>query len=82
MEENQRKVVYQEGSYQLLKPRPSNSSWFGYGKRKSLKAIVDASKGDRFVLEMSSEIGKDIRDYIEEQKERTKEHFRKKGLNN
>jgi len=38
----QRKAVYQDGSYQLLKKRTDGTNrWNCYGEQKSLKSIVD-----------------------------------------
>ena len=35
-----RKIVYQEGSYQILKPK-DNGNWHGCGEKKSSKGISD-----------------------------------------
>lgn len=58
----QKKAVYRGMSYQLLKRRNDGTNrWNCYGKRKSLKSIVDliALRHDIDI----SEIEKDVREY-------------------
>ncbi len=65
-----RKIVYQDGSYQILKPK-DNGNWHGYGERKSMKGINDflfRNKKDKlFDVEISKEIDEKITDYRIEQ---------------
>lgn len=79
MEDNIRRVVYQDGSYQLLKPK-ENGGWYGYGERKSLKAISNIEEKGQFSLEISEEIKRGIEQYRVRDRERREEYFRRKEL--
>lgn len=58
-----RKIVYQDGSYQLLKPRDDGTNRFhNYGKRKSLKAIVYLIDNGNFDIDISK-VKRDIDEY-------------------
>jgi len=74
-----RKIVYQDGSYQILKPK-DNGSFFPFGERKTLKAIVDAFRKKRFDLIMPPDIEDAIRGYIEREEIRQQEYRRNNGL--
>jgi hypothetical protein len=68
-----RKIIYQDGSYQLLKPK-EDEKFFPYGERKSLKAIADLFRAKRFELIMSPEIEKTINEYIRKQENKRKKY--------
>jgi len=74
-----RKIVYQDGSYQILKPK-NNGNFFPYGERKSLRAIVDAFRKERFELIMSSDIKEAIIRYIKKEEIRRQEYRMNNGL--
>jgi len=74
-----RKIVYQDGSYQILKPK-ENGNFFAWGERKSLKAIVDAYREKRFELILSSDIEYAISRYLEKEKIRKQEYRVSNGL--
>jgi len=74
-----RKVVYQDGSYQLLKPK-ENGNFFPYGERKSVKGLADAFRKKRFELIMSLEIKRAIEGYIRKEEDREREYRMNNGL--
>lgn len=64
-----RKVVYQDGVYQVLKPREDGTDRFNrYGRRKSLKAIVYLMNNDTCDLEISGKVREDIKKYLNKKK--------------
>lgn len=79
MKLDKRKVIYQDRTYQLLKPK-ENGRWHSYGKKKSLKAINDLIWNLEFDLEMSEEIRREIEQYRDRERERREEYFRRKEL--
>jgi hypothetical protein len=79
MENNRRKVIYQNDSYQLLKLK-ENGNWYNYGQRKSLKAISNIEMSDKFNLDISKGIIEEIRRYRIQEKERCKIYLNKKSL--
>lgn len=79
MENNRRKVKYQDGSYHLLKLK-ENGDWHNYGQRKSLKAISSIEMNGKFNLEISKRIMEEIRRYRNQEKERCKRYFNRKNL--
>ncbi len=79
MENNRRKVIHQNGSYQLLKLK-ENGNWYNYGQRKSLKAISNIEMSGKFNLDISKWIIEEIRRYRIQEKERCKTYLNKKSL--
>lgn len=79
MKMERRRVVYQDGSYQFLKPK-DNGNWHEYGERKTLKAIVDAIENERYDLEISSDVEEKVERYRTEQEEKRRRYFLKNNL--
>ncbi len=79
MGNNRRKIIYQDGSYQLLKQK-ENGNWYGYGKRKSLKAISNLMLSLEFDLEISEQIRREVERYRVRERERREEYFERKEL--
>jgi len=69
MEKEKRKIIYQDGSYQLLKPRDDKvDGWHTYGKKKSLKAIYDLIRSEKYDLEISKDVLRALREYEKKKK--------------
>ncbi len=77
-----RKAVYQDGNYQLLKPKNdgNNESWHGYGKIKTLKAINDISNKKRFEFIIDPDVEIDLERYRKNKCKRF-ERYLSKGKN-
>ncbi len=73
-----RKIVYQDRSYQVLKPE-ENGNFFHYGKRKSIKAISDLEESRQFDLIISEDIKKIIEEYRKRRKESSEEILSEKN---
>ena len=77
-----RKIVFQGGCYQILKPRNDgeNISWYSNGKKTTLKAINDLMNKNVFDFEVSNEIMNDLKRYKKNSGRRVKRYFAKKTL--
>lgn len=77
-----RKIVWQDGFYQVLKPK-NEHGWQRYGQRKSIKAISDlllrAEKGG-YELTYSEAIAFEVAGYRRNVEKRIKNFRKKKGL--
>jgi hypothetical protein len=60
-----RKVVYQDGTYQVLKPKNGSNGWHENGERKSLHGLSDFLEKEekKFEFEISDEIKKVVEKY-------------------
>lgn len=69
-------IVWQEGGYQLLKPK-NEHRWHSYGKKMSLKAISDLMASEKFSLTYSDVIAATISNYHREREEESRKYFQK-----
>jgi len=78
-EMERRKIVYQDGAYQILKPK-ENGNFFPWGEQKSLKAIADIFREKRFELIIPPYIKEEIDRYLKREETRKQEYRINNGL--
>ena len=70
-----RRVGYQNGTYQLLKPK--EGGWHEYGVRKRIKALDDAIISGEYDLILSKNIREDLEEFRKMRVQRKLEYLKR-----